>query len=201
MSEAVNILLLYHSRHGAVAQLAERIAEGVESIDGTSALLRRVPEVSPQTEQSVDPVPSQGPPYAELDELAGCDGLILGSPSYFGSMASPLKHFIDQTSPLWLSGALIGKPAGVFTSASSLHGGHESVLLEMIKPLLHHGMLIAGIPYSEPALLNTRSGCAPYGASHDDHPQGSPPSAEESACARALGRRVAELALRLKASA
>jgi len=201
VTDSASILLLYHSRHGAVAAVAEAIAEGVESVDGACARLRRVPEVSPRSERVDDPVPVSGPPYAELDELASCDGLLLGSPSYFGSMASPLKHFIDQTSPLWLSGALIGKPAGVFTSASSLHGGHESVLLEMIKPLLHHGMLIAGIPYSEPALLNTRSGCAPYGASHDDRPQGSPPSAEESACARALGRRVAELALRLKADA
>ena len=201
MSGSVRILVLYHSRHGAIAGLAERIAEGVESCAAAEALLRRVPEVSPQSEQTAEAIPAEGPPYATLDELAGCDGLLLGSPSYFGGMASPMKYFIDQTSPLWLSGALIGKPAGVFTSASSLHGGHESVLLEMMKPLLHHGMLIAGIPYSEPALLNTRSGCAPYGASHDDHPQGVAVSEDEAACARALGRRVADLALRLKSGA
>lgn len=199
MPASARILLVYHSRHGAVAALAERIAEGVESMDGASAVLRRVPEVSPTTEQTEDAIPSSGPPYARVEDLANCDGLILGSPSYFGSIAAPLKHFIDQTSPLWLSGALIGKPAGVFTSASSLHGGHEAVLLEMIKPLLHHGMVVAGIPYSESALLNTRSGCAPYGASHDDHPQGAPLSDEETACARTLGRRIAQLALRLGA--
>ncbi len=198
MPEDLNILLVYHSRHGAVARLAERIAEGVESVDGVSALLRRVPEVSPNNEQTEATVPEAGPPYAEPEELSACDGLILGSPSYFGSMASPLKHFIDRTSTLWLAGALIGKPAAVFTSASSLHGGHESVLLEMIKPLLHHGMVIAGIPYSEAALTRTRSGCTPYGASHDDQTPGAPLSEEETACAYSLGRRVAELAQRLK---
>jgi len=200
LADEARILLLYYSRHGSVAALAERIAEGVESVSGALALLRRVPEVSPRTEQSDDPLPISGPPYAEPDELSACDGLILGSPAYFGSMASPLKHFLEQTSPLWLSGALIDKPAAVFTSASSLHGGHESVLLGMIKPLLHHGMLIAGLPYSEPAVVNTRSGCTPYGASHHDHPQGAPLSEDEVRCARALGRRVAKLALRLKSS-
>ncbi len=198
MTTPVRILLLYYSRHGSVARLAERLAEGVESVDGAEALLRRVPEVSPLTEQSEDSIPASGPPYASSEDLSGCDGLLLGSPSYFGNMAAPLKHFLDQTTPLWLSGALIGKPAAVFTSASSLHGGHESVLLEMIKPLLHHGMVIAGIPYSEPSLHSTRSGCTPYGASHDDHPQGAAISKDERSCARTLGQRVARLAARLK---
>ena len=199
MSAAVRILLVYYSRHGSVARLAEHLAEGVESVDGAEARLRRVPEVSPLTEQSEEAIPASGPPYATTGDLSDCDGLLLGSPSYFGSMAAPLKHFLDQTSPLWLSGALIGKPAAVFTSASSLHGGHESVLLEMMKPLLHHGMLIAGLPYSEPALLNTRSGCTPYGASHDDHPQGAAINKDEQACAHALGQRLARLAASLKA--
>lgn len=193
------ILVLYYSRHGATAEMARVIARGIEEIPGMQARLRTVPEVSAVCEAVEDSVPSEGAPYVELADLKECAGLALGSPTRFGNMASPLKYFLDTTSPLWLSGSLIGKPAAVFTSTSSLHGGQESTLLSMMLPLLHHGMLISGLPYSETDLLHTEGGGTPYGASHhagsDDNRE---PDEHEKQLCRALGRRVAEVALRLQ---
>ncbi len=192
-----HILVLYYSRHGATAEMARLVARGVEE-GGLEARLRTVPEVSPTCEAVEPCVPESGAPYAELDDLRHCAGLALGSPTRFGNMAAPLKHFLDTTSALWMSGALIGKPAGVFTSTSSLHGGQESTLLSMMLPLLHHGMLIAGLPYSETELLTTRSGGTPYGPSHHAGRESDlPVSAEEKALCMALGRRLAETAKRL----
>ena len=191
------ILVLYYSRHGNTAAMANKIARGVEE-SGVGACLRTVPSVSTTCEAADDSVPSSGPPYAELEDLARCDGLILGSPTHFGNMAAPLKYFLDQTSTLWLSGALSGKPAGVFTSTSSLHGGQETTLLSMMLPLFHHGMLISGLPYSEPGLLKTTMGGTPYGASHlagiDSRLE---LSKDEARLCKALGRRVAALANKL----
>lgn len=194
MSQAY-ILVLYYSRHGAVAEMARHLARGVALVDGMEARLRTVPPVSANTEQSADEIPEGGPLYCEMDDLRHCSGLLLGSPTRFGNMAAPLKYFIDQSSGLWLSGAMIDKPAAVFTSSSSLHGGQESTLLSMILPLLHHGMLITGLPYSEPGLMSTESGGTPYGASHWAGPDNSRPVDEqEAALCRALGRRVAKIA-------
>lgn len=194
------ILVLYYSRDGSVRQLAQRVARGVERVPGMRACLRCVPPVSPVTEIAAPPVPDEGAPYATLDDLARCAGLVLGSPTRFGNMAAPVKHFLDGTGTLWASGALAGKPAGVFTSSASQHGGQESTLLSMMVPLLHHGMLLVGLPYSEPALASTRGGGTPYGASHVAGPAGDAPlSAEEAELAVALGRRVAEVARRLRA--
>jgi NAD(P)H dehydrogenase (quinone) len=193
------ILVLYYSRHGATAELARQVARGVESVAGIGARLRTVPPVVPATEAAVAAaVPESGPPYATRADLAECVGLALGSPTRFGNMAAPLKHFLDGTSAEWLSGALAGKPAAVFTSTASMHGGQESTLLSMMLPLLHHGMLIVGIPFTEPELTATRSGGTPYGASHLAGPRGELPlSDDEKALARALGRRLAEVARRL----
>lgn len=191
------ILLVYYSRHGSVSSMAQQIALGVEAVSDCDAKIRCVPEVSAATEKTKPTVPVSGPPYATLEELKTCDGLIIGSPSYFGNMAAPLKYFLDQSSQIWLSGNMIGKPAGLFTSTSSLHGGQESVLLSMMIPLLHHGMLICGIPYSEPALLQTQSGGTPYGASHVSGSDGQALTEHETAVCRALGRRVAELTTKL----
>ena len=192
------ILVLYYSRHGNTAAMANKIARGVEEITDTSACLRTVPAVSTTCEASDEEIPESGPPYAELEELARCDGLILGSPTHFGNMAAPLKYFLDQTSTLWLSAALSGKPASVFTSSSSLHGGQEATLLSMMLPLLHHGMLISGLPSSEPELLKTTTGGTPYGASHlagaDSRLK---LSEDEAKLCKALGRRVANLASKL----
>ncbi|RMG30951.1 MAG: NAD(P)H:quinone oxidoreductase [Gammaproteobacteria bacterium] len=194
------ILVLYYSRHGATAAMARQVARGVESVAGARARLRTVPEVSPVCAAVEEEIPAEGPPYATLDDLKACAGLALGSPTRFGNMAAPLKHFIDQTSPLWLEGALIGKPAGVFTSTASLHGGQETTLLGMMLPLLHHGMLLVGLPYSETALLTTRTGGTPYGPSHFAGPDDALPlSEEERTLCRALGRRIAEVARRLDA--
>ena len=192
-----NILVVYFSRHGSVASMAEEIGFGVDSNPACEAVLRRLPAVSATTEQVEDAVPSEGVPFAQTSDLENCSGLLLGSPGYFGNMAAPLKYFLDQTSPLWLSGAMIGKPGGVFTATSSLHGGQETVLTSMMLPLLHHGMLVTGIPYSEPALTQTRSGATPYGASHVAGQQGQPLSEHETSACRALGKRVAELACKL----
>ncbi|MHA7835244.1 MAG: NAD(P)H:quinone oxidoreductase [Algiphilus sp.] len=191
------LLVLYYSRNGGTAQLAREVARGVEQVKGCEALLRTVPPVSPDTEVTVPDVPGDGPPYATHEELATCDGLLLGSPTRFGNMAAPLKYFLDGTAALWMSGALSGKPAGVFTSTASLHGGQESTLLSMLLPLMHHGMVVAGVPYSEPALTGTRSGGTPYGASHWAGQQGRALDDDEMALAQALGQRVAELATRL----
>ncbi len=192
------ILVLYYSRTGGVANLARQVARGVETA-GLEARLRTVAPVSANFEASAPPVPEQGAPYATLADLAGCAGLALGSPTRFGNMAAPLKYFLDQSSDLWMSGALIGRPAGLFTASGSLHGGQESTLLSMMLPLLHHGMLLAGVPYSEAALMRTRGGGTPYGASHVSGERGdSALSDDESAVARTLGRRLAELAKKLK---
>ncbi|HEB99470.1 MAG TPA: NAD(P)H:quinone oxidoreductase [Thiotrichales bacterium] len=192
------ILVLYYSRHGTTAEMARLVARGVEQVEGMQARLRTVPEVSPVCEATEDAIPGEGPPYASHDDLRECAGLALGSPTRFGNMAAPLKHFIDTGSSLWLEGALIGKPAAVFTSTSSLHGGQESTLLSMMLPLLHHGMLILGLPYSETDVFTTDAGGTPYGASHWAGPENdrSLTEAEKTLC-RALGRRLAETAQRL----
>jgi len=193
------VLVLYYSRDGAVRQLAQRVARGVERVPGLRACLRTVPPVAPVTEVAAPPVPDEGAPYATHDDLLRCAGLVLGSPTRFGNMAAPVKHFLDGTGALWASGALVGKPAGVFTSSASQHGGQESTLLSMMVPLLHHGMLLVGLPYTESALASTRGGGTPYGASHVAGPAGDLPlSAEEATLATALGRRVAEIAARLR---
>ena len=192
------VLVLYYSRQGATAAMAEQVARGVELVPGISARLRTVPPVSATCEQVEDDIPEQGPLYCEMEELRDCSGLVLGSPTRFGNMAAPMKYFIDQSSSLWLSGAMIDKPAAVFTSTSSLHGGQESTLLSMILPLVHHGMIIAGLPYSEAGLMTTESGGTPYGASHwagDDNSRSLDDG--EAALCRALGKRVASLAREL----
>ena len=190
------ILVLYYSRHGSTAQLARRIASGIEEVDGMQARLRTVPEVVAAAGAVAAPeIPADGPPYVSLDDLVACRGLILGSPTRFGNMAAPLKHFLDSTAAQWLSGALAGKPAAVFTSTSSPHGGQESTLLSMMLPLLHHGMLLVGLPYTEPALTRTEGGGTPYGASHLARSQREVElSEDEKTLARALGRRVATIA-------
>ncbi len=194
----VDVLVLYYSRHGSVAALAAQIARGVNAVPGAAARLRTVPPVTAQTAERLPAVPASGPPYATLRDLEECAGLLLGSPTRFGGMAAPLKHFLDGSSSSWLSGSLSGKPAGVFTSSSSLHGGQESTLLSMALPLLHHGMLLVGVPYTEEALSTTRDGGGPYGASHlAPDPAQTLLSAEETRIATHLGRRVAAIALRL----
>ncbi len=192
------ILVLYYSRYGATAEMARLVARGVEQVPGMQARLRTVPAVSTVCEATEDSIPAEGPPYASHDDLRECAGLALGSPTRFGNMAAALKHFLDGTGSLWLQGALIGKPAAVFTSSSSMHGGQESTLLSMMLPLLHHGMLLLGLPYSETELLHTDAGGTPYGASHLAGPDSDRPltEAERSLC-RALGRRLAETAARL----
>ena len=194
-----DILVLYYSRGGSVARLARQVARGIGEVDGMSARLRTVPSVAVVTESAAPPVPEDGAPYVERADLSECAGLLLGSPTRFGNMAAPLKHFIDGLGAEWASGTLVGKPAGVFTSTSTMHGGQESTLLSMLLPLLHHGCVVAGIPFTEPALNTTRSGGTPYGASHvaglQDDPQ---PSDEEAVLARALGRRIASLAAKLQ---
>lgn len=192
------ILVLYYSRHGATARMAQFIARGIGEVPGARARLRTVPPVSATCEATSPTVPDAGAPYAEERDLIACDGLIIGSPTRFGNMAAPLKYFLDGTGSLWLSGALAGKPAAAFTSTASLHGGQESTLLSMMLPLLHHGMLVVGIPYTEAALSQTDGGGTPYGPSHwagsnDDRPISEP----EKALCRALGRRVAAIACRL----
>jgi len=187
------VLVLYYSRGGRTAALARQAARGVES-EGAVARVRTVPPVVAGTTGDLPPVPADGPPYVELADLADTDGLLLGSPTRFGNMAAPLKHFLDSTSELWLSGRLKDKPAGVFTSSSSPHGGQESTLLSMQLPLLHHGMVIVGVPYTEPALFETRTGGSPYGATHLASSWNTSLSAEESTVARVLGARVARIA-------
>ncbi len=192
------VLVLYYSRGGATAEMARQAARGVEQVSGIEARLRTVPPVSADSEATLPDVPDDGPLYCEPDDLRHCAGLLMGSPTRFGNMAAPLKYFIDQTSDLWLSGALVNKPAAVFTSTSSLHGGQETTLVSMTTPLLHHGMVIAGLPYSEPGLMSTASGGTPYGASHwagDDN--GRPVDDVEAALCRALGARIGRLALAL----
>ncbi|HFD32990.1 MAG TPA: NAD(P)H:quinone oxidoreductase [Gammaproteobacteria bacterium] len=192
------VLILYYSRHGATEKMAQLIARGAEEIAGTEAKLRTVPNVSAICEATEPDIPNQGAPYATLDDLKSCHALALGSPGYFGNMAAPLKYFIESTSGLWLSGALAGKPAGVFTSTSTIHGGQESVLLSMMNPLLHHGMLITGLPYSEADLHTSTSGGSPYGASHFAGEKGENNlTEEEKRLAKALGKRLATIAAML----
>ena len=192
------ILVLYYSRGGCVARLARQIARGIEEVPGMQARLRTVPPVAAVTQQAAPPVPDDGAPYVQASDLADCVGLALGSPTRFGNMAAPVKHFLDGLGAEWASGTLAGKPAAAFTSTATQHGGQESTLLTMHVPLLHHGCVIVGIPFTEPLLSSTRSGGTPYGASHvagaQDDPQ---PSDEEAALARALGRRLADIAARL----
>lgn len=193
-----DILILYYSRYGATAEMANHIARGVEEVEGVTAKIRTVPDVSPTTAQVEDTIPAEGAPYATLEELRDCDGLILGSPTHFGNMAAALKHFIDSSSGLWFSGALSGKPAGVFTSTSSMHGGHESTLLSMMIPLLHHGMVVVGIPSQEKALSETRSGGTPYGPSRLSGSGKAELTTEERALCRVFGARMSRTAVALK---
>ena len=193
-----DVLILYDSRHGSVAHMARCVARGVERVTGMQALVRTVAPVSTMCEAVDPPIPTAGPPYATLDDLERCAGLALGSPTRFGNMTAAMKHFIDSTSALWLSGRLAGKPAAVFTSSASMHGGQETTLVSMMLPLLHHGMVICGLPYREPELMRTRSGGTPYGASHVAGPDGARPvdGDEERLCV-ALGHRLATFAQRL----
>lgn len=195
----LTILVLFYSRNGATRKLAELIAQGIESVGGCDARLRTVPAVSHVAEQTESDIPSQGAPYVELQDLQDCAGLALGSPTRFGNMASSMKYFWDGTATDWLSGTLAGKPACVFTSTGSLHGGQETTLLSMMIPLLHHGMLLLGLPYSLPQLMTTATGGGPYGASHWAGLDGSKPlSEDEKQLALALGRRLAESAKKLQ---
>lgn len=189
------ILVLYYSRSGHVQQMAEHVARGIESIDGCTCRIRTVPEVSTVCESSEDAIPKSGHLYAESDDLRQCDGLVIGSPTRFGNMAAPLKYFIDQTSDIWLSGGLIGKPAAAFTSTGSLHGGQETTLLSMMLPLFHHGMLVMGLPYENDLLMNTTDGGTPYGASHLAGSQNDNEISEtERQLCQSLGQRVAKTA-------
>ena len=193
------ILVLYYSRYGSVKQMAHHIARGVESVPGCEALVRTVPSVSRVTEATEPSVPESGAPYVTLDELKNCDGLALGSPTRFGNMAAPMKYFIDSTTPLWLSGDLINKPASVFSSTSSLHGGQETTLLSMMLPLMHLGFVLVGIPYSEADLTTTKTGGTPYGATHLAGPNSQNPiTDEEQRLCFAMGKRLAEIAQKLK---
>jgi len=195
---SVRILILYYSRKGSTAELARYGARGVESAGG-EAIVRTVPPISANTEATEPKIPQSGPPFASITDLEKCDGLLLGSPTRFGNMAAPLKYFLEQTSGLWLKGALVNKPAGVFTSTSSLHGGQESTLISMVLPLIHHGMLWAGIPYSEPAISTTRTGGSPYGASHVASEWNHAISEDERLLAIALGKRITIIAKNLMA--
>jgi len=196
------ILVLYYSRTGSTAELARHVCRGVESVHGATAKLRTVPAVSAENEGPVKLVPDSGAPFATLEDLRSAAGLVMGSPTRFGNMAAPLKYFLDNTGALWAAGALSGKPAGVFTSTQSMHGGQETTLLSMMLPLLHHGMYMVGIPYTERAVNVTKSGGTPYGASHVASAGSSPElSEDEKVLAHVLGRRVASLALRLEQTA
>ncbi|MGM0769492.1 MAG: NAD(P)H:quinone oxidoreductase [Pseudomonadota bacterium] len=197
-SENAYVLVLYYSRSGQTAEMASQIGRGVARVNGMEVRIRSVPPVSPDTESSLPPVPDHGAPYASKDDLARCAGLVIGSPTRFGNMAAPLKHFLDGTGDLWLSGALSGKPAGAFTSTGSLHGGQETTLLTMMMPLLHHGMVLCGVPYSEPALNETSSGGTPYGPSHwAGTGEQQPLTDHEKAVCQSFGERLATLAVKL----
>lgn len=193
------ILVLYYSLHGNTAKMANDIARGIESVEGIEARVRTVPAVSSKIETTEPSIPTEGPPYVTMDDLKNCAGLALGSPTRFGNMAAALKYFLDGTGALWQSGALINKPAGCFTSTASLHGGQESTILSMQLPLLHHGMIIVGVPYSETTLFTTTAGGTPYGPSHfsgsdDKHPL----IEQEKTICRTLGKRIAMIALKLQ---
>lgn len=192
------ILILYYSRHGAVAEMANHIARGVAEVTGIEARVRTVPKVSTVCEAVDEDIPANGPPYATIDEVRDCAGIIIGSPTRFGNMAAPLKYFIDGLSALWLSGGLAGKPAAVFSSTSSLHGGQETTLLSMMLPLLHHGALIVGLPFTETDLLTTQTGGTPYGPTHLAGSESKNPlTEEEKRLCKALGKRVAQIAKKL----
>ena len=192
------ILVLYYSRHGNTAAMARQVCHGIETVNGCTARLRTVPPVSTISEATAADIPDSGPPYASHEDLLACDGLAMGSPARFGNMAAALKYFLDGTSDLWLSGAMIGKPAAVFTSTGSLHGGQETTLQSMMLPLLHHGMMIIGIPYSEPGLFTTTTGGTPYGASHVAGAENrNALSDEEKQLCIALGKRLASITLKL----
>lgn len=192
------ILVLYYSRYGATAEMANHIARGVAEITGIEARVRTVPPVSTVCEATAKDIPADGPPYATLEDVRDCAGIILGSPTRFGNMAAPLKYFIDGLSSLWLSGSLAGKPAAVFSSTASLHGGQEATLLSMMIPLLHHGAIIVGLPYTETDLLSTQSGGTPYGPTHlAGNESKNPLTAEEIRLCKALGKRVAGIAKKL----
>lgn len=194
----MEILVLYYSRTGAVAKLSRQVARGIESVDGAEARIRTVAPISTVCEATSPGIPETGDPYVREEDLVECQGLALGSPTRFGNMAAPLKYFIDQTGALWLKGALAGKPASVFTASTSLHGGQESTLLSMMIPLLHHGMVLVGMPYTHPGLANTRGGGSPYGAGHHTGADNNRPADEiEQSIARALGARLARIALKL----
>lgn len=193
------ILILYYSRYGATANMAQLIARGVESIQKIESRVRTVPPVSTTCEATESDIPLKGPPYVTIEDLSNCDGLILGSPTRFGNMAAPLKYFLDGTSSLWLSGALSGKPAAVFTSTASMHGGQETTLLSMMLPLFHHGMLLMGLPYTETELVHTKTGGTPYGPSHTAGLNADQPiSNDEKKLCIALGKRVAQFVLKLR---
>lgn len=197
----LEILVLFYSRHGATAALARQVCRGIESVPGAAARLRTVPAVAPVTETAAPPVPDEGPPYATLDDLTGCAGLVLGSPVRFGNMAAPLKAFLDRSGSVWLSGGMVGKPAGAFASGETAHGGQETTPLSMLLPLLHHGMILVGVPFTEAAVRTTRSGGTPYGASHvRGNGARAALSDDERSVATALGRRVAEVAVALAAA-
>lgn len=192
------ILILYYSRYGAVKAMAEQIARGVESVPNMEALLRTVPAVSPSVEVASPPVPAEGALYATIDDLKSCAGIALGSPTRFGNMAAPMKHFFDQTSGLWLSGALVNKPATVFTSSASMHGGQETTLISMMLPLLHHGCLLLGIPYTSVDLVESRSGGTPYGASHFAGEKSDMPlTPEEKRLCQIQGKRLATITAKM----
>ncbi len=192
------VLVLYYSRNGATKEMALQIARGVESVEGVSSMIRTVPAISTVCEATQSDIPAEGALYCSYDELQHCSGLLLGSPTRFGNMAAPLKYFLDGTSDLWLAGALNNKPAGVFTSTGSLHGGQESTLLTMMLPLMHHGMVLSGIPYTEEALNKTTRGGTPYGASHWAERSAQPLSEHEKLLCQKQGQRIAELALKLR---
>lgn len=197
----IPVLVLFYSRHGATRELAELIASGVDSVAGCTARVRTVPNISAVCEAVEPDIPAQGAPYVEAHDLEECAGLALGSPTRFGNMAAPMKYFLDQTTPQWLSNVLAGKPACVFTSTGSLHGGQESTLLSMMLPLLHHGMLIVGLPYSEAALMTTKSGGSPYGVTHHALPDGSQRiTDDEKKLAVAQGKRLANIALKMRSA-
>jgi NAD(P)H dehydrogenase (quinone) len=197
----LTLLVLYYSRHGATRKMADLICQGIDSIPGCEARLRTVPAVSTVIEASAPAIPADGPPYVEIEDLAECDGLALGSPTRFGNMAAAMKYFWDGTGAQWLAGTLVGKPACVFTSTGSLHGGQESTLLSMMLPLLHHGMLMLGLPYTHPELMTTASGGSPYGASHWAGLDGERALSEDSRnLTIALGKRLAQTALKLRGS-
>jgi NAD(P)H dehydrogenase (quinone) len=195
------ILVLYYSRNGSTAELARQIARGIESVRGATCRLRTVPAVSPVVSVPEAAVPDSGPPFATHEDLSQCDGLVLGSPTRFGNMAAPLKHFLDGTSALWLSGALAGKPAAVFTSTQTMHGGQETTLLSMMLPLIHHGMYLVGLPYTEAALTHTTGGGSPYGASHvAGVARNAQLTDDERLLAQVLGKRVADLAVKIESA-